>query len=81
MLFLKETIMQYTDVAFNEVWIKEFCRKDDEIEKESELSHDRQQPCICLDMCLKPNDTGQEALDQYFDDIFHLTPAEGNCLV
>ncbi|XP_016118254.1 uncharacterized protein [Sinocyclocheilus grahami] len=45
---------------------------------EDELLHDRQQHCMFQDTCLMPVDIGQEALDQYFDDIMNLAPAEGN---
>lgn len=30
------------------------------------------------DTCLMPVDIGQEMLDQYFDNILNLAPAEGN---
>uniref|UniRef100_A0A671UFX1 ATP-dependent DNA helicase n=1 Tax=Sparus aurata TaxID=8175 RepID=A0A671UFX1_SPAAU len=45
---------------------------------EDELLHDRQQHCMFQDTCLMPVDIGQETLDQYFDDILNLAPAEGN---
>ncbi|XP_044221305.1 uncharacterized protein LOC122991901 isoform X4 [Thunnus albacares] len=45
---------------------------------QDELLHDRQQHCMFQDTCLMPIDIGQEALDQYFDDIVNIAPAEGN---
>lgn len=93
---LKQINVHYKDVEFNEVWLNEFCREQDDnvIVQESdthaegneasldngedELLHDRQQHCMFQDTCLMPVDIGQEALDQYFDDIVNLAPAEGN---
>ncbi|XP_030578831.1 uncharacterized protein LOC115775437, partial [Archocentrus centrarchus] len=43
-----------------------------------ELLHDRQQHCMFQDTCLMPVDIGQEVLDQYFEDVLNLAPAEGN---
>ncbi|XP_058494640.1 uncharacterized protein LOC131465769 [Solea solea] len=51
---------------------------DATLEGEDELLHDRQQHCMFQDTCLLPVDVGQEALDQYFDDILNLAPGEGN---
>ncbi|XP_058485984.1 uncharacterized protein LOC131459865 [Solea solea] len=51
---------------------------DATLEGEDELLHDRQQHCMFQDTCLMPVDVGQEALDQYFDDILNLAPGEGN---
>ncbi|XP_077378697.1 uncharacterized protein LOC144019426 isoform X12 [Festucalex cinctus] len=92
--YLKQTNVHYKDIHFNEAWINEFCRKQDEVvenvnnthvgsgEKsagvEDELLHDRQQHCMFQDTCLMPVDIGQEALDQYFDNVLNLAPAEGN---
>ena len=45
---------------------------------EDELLHDRQQHCMYQDTCLMPVDIGQEALDQSFNNILNLAPAEGN---
>ena len=39
---------------------------------EDELLHDRQQHCMFQDTCLMPVDIGQEALDQYFDDVLNV---------
>ncbi|XP_042601481.1 uncharacterized protein LOC122140744 [Cyprinus carpio] len=93
---LKQINVHYRDVDFNEVWLNEFCREQDNevLEKErdghaegketsidvgeDELLHDRQQHCMFQDTCLMPVDIGQEALDQYFDGIMNLAPAEGN---
>ncbi|KAK0135929.1 hypothetical protein N1851_028200 [Merluccius polli] len=46
--------------------------------EEDELLHDRQQHCMFQDTCLMPVDIGQEALDQYFDNVLNLAPGEGN---
>lgn len=45
---------------------------------QDEMLHDRQQHCMFQDTCLMPVDIGQEALDQYFDDIVNIAPAERN---
>ncbi|XP_061749313.1 uncharacterized protein LOC133547832 [Nerophis ophidion] len=45
---------------------------------QDEMLHDRQQHCMFQDTCLMPVDIGQEALDQYFEDVLCLAPAEGN---
>ncbi|XP_059198565.1 uncharacterized protein LOC131978809 [Centropristis striata] len=86
--YLKGTNIHYKDVEFNEAWINQFCRELDsdcngggEVAAdvgEDELLHDRQQHCMFQDTCLMPVDIGQETLDQYFDDILNLAPAEGN---
>nr|XP_043868972.1 uncharacterized protein LOC122758736 [Solea senegalensis] len=47
-------------------------------ECEDELLHDRQQHCMFQDTCLMPVDIGQEALDQYFEGVLNVAPAEGN---
>ncbi|CAJ1060221.1 uncharacterized protein LOC121898666 isoform X1 [Xyrichtys novacula] len=44
---------------------------------EEELLHDRQQHCMFQDTCSMPVDIGQEALDQYFDGVLNLAPADG----
>ncbi|XP_042269742.1 uncharacterized protein LOC121898666 isoform X1 [Thunnus maccoyii] len=89
--YLKRTNVHYKDVEFNEAWLNEFCREEGDLGKdtdgdvesgkvdcEDELLHDRQQHCMFQDTCLMPVDIGQEMLDQYFDDILNLAPAEGN---
>ena len=118
--YLKRTNDYYTDIEFNDEWINEFCRQEDEkedaesscqgeqviregevscqeedlvVEKadvvefvgeesseiiQDEMLHDRQQHCMFQDTCLMPVDIGQEALDQYFEDIVSIAPAEGN---
>ncbi|XP_029957163.1 uncharacterized protein LOC115395673 [Salarias fasciatus] len=45
---------------------------------QDEMLHDRQQHCMFQDTCLMPVDIGQEALDQYFEDVVNVAPAEGN---
>ncbi|XP_073696195.1 uncharacterized protein [Garra rufa] len=51
-------------------------------EKEDEISdetlHDRQQHGLFMDTCLQPVDIAQEVLDQHFDGIMSVAPAEGN---
>ncbi|XP_074546718.1 uncharacterized protein LOC141805519 isoform X3 [Halichoeres trimaculatus] len=131
--YLKRTNALYADIEFNEDWVNEFCRIEDEEREEAESSedeavvdqdivgqgvvehggvsaqgadqvraqaefvegdveeasdiiqdemlHDRQQHCMFQDTCLMPVDLGQEALDQYFEDIVNIAPAEGNCPV
>ncbi|XP_074538707.1 uncharacterized protein LOC141800196 [Halichoeres trimaculatus] len=126
--YLKRTNALYADIEFNEDWVNEFCRLQDEEREEAESSeeeavseqavveqggvsaqgadqvraqaefvegdveeasdiiqdemlHDRQQHCMFQDTCLMPVDIGQEALDQYFEDIVNIAPAEGNCPV
>ncbi|XP_074526296.1 uncharacterized protein LOC141790369 [Halichoeres trimaculatus] len=126
--YLKRTNALYADIEFNEDWVNEFCRIEDQEREEAESSeeeavseqavleqggvgaqgadqvraqaefvegdveeasdiiqdemlHDRQQHCMFQDTCLMPVDIGQEALDQYFEDIVNIAPAEGNCPV
>ncbi|XP_030284360.1 uncharacterized protein LOC115588118 [Sparus aurata] len=86
--YLKEINVHYKDVEFNEAWINTFCSESDsncdaggEVSAdvgEDELLHDRQNHCMFQDTCLMPVDIGQETLDQYFDNILNLAPAEGN---
>ncbi|XP_055081793.1 uncharacterized protein LOC129456714 [Periophthalmus magnuspinnatus] len=47
-------------------------------DEEDETLHDRQNHCIYQDSCSMPVDLGQETLDQGFEDIINLAPAEGN---
>ncbi|XP_041863244.1 uncharacterized protein LOC121653673 isoform X1 [Melanotaenia boesemani] len=92
--FLKQSNKFYKDIDFNEEWVNELCvleqpedeEKDnaevvestgDDVE-DDELLHDRQQHCMFSDTCLMPVDIGQEVLDQYFDSIVNVAPAEGN---
>uniref|UniRef100_A0A9J8ADG0 ATP-dependent DNA helicase n=1 Tax=Cyprinus carpio carpio TaxID=630221 RepID=A0A9J8ADG0_CYPCA len=87
---LKKINKYYTEIVFNDDWLNEFTRQDDDddtnIMVETELEningdeelHDRQQHCVFMDTCLQPVDIGQEVLDQYFDGILSLAPAEGN---
>lgn len=51
---------------------------DAHISLEDELLHDCQQHCVFQDTCLMAVDIGQEALDQYFDSVLNVAPAEGN---
>ncbi|XP_026187397.1 uncharacterized protein LOC113145179 [Mastacembelus armatus] len=89
--YLKQTNKHYKDIDFNEQWVNVFCPEQDQgpaeevdvnseagEDVEDELLHDRQQHCMFQDTCLMPVDIGQEALDQYFDNILNLAPAEGN---
>ena len=86
---LRTSNLHYKDVQFNEEWVNEFSRhqNNDMADKESdvnietnddELLHDRQQHCMFQDTCLMPVDIGQEMLDQYFDNVLNIAPAEGN---
>uniref|UniRef100_A0A672F4L9 ATP-dependent DNA helicase n=2 Tax=Salarias fasciatus TaxID=181472 RepID=A0A672F4L9_SALFA len=127
--YLTRTNVYYKDIKFNENWVNEFSRQEDEEQEEAEsgsedeavkekvdvqvvvegeaahqecgevqrrpavvhvvveesadiiqdeMLHDRQQHCMFQDTCLMPVDIGQEALDQYFEDIVNVAPAEGN---
>ncbi|XP_078794680.1 uncharacterized protein LOC144988284 [Oryzias latipes] len=91
--FLQSHNSYYNNVKFNNDWINGFCKEtSDVVEKDvectanvddsnvlgDELLHDRQQHCMFQDTCLMPVDIGQEALDQYFDHILNVAPAEGN---
>ncbi|XP_061601162.1 uncharacterized protein LOC133463585 [Cololabis saira] len=88
--YLKQTNVLYRDIDFNEEWINEFVKEENiEVVEEQndtassdevveELLHDRQRHCMFQDTCFMPVDIGQEALDQYFEDVVNLAPAEGN---
>nr|XP_054591529.1 uncharacterized protein LOC129155826 [Nothobranchius furzeri] len=92
--YLKRHNLHYKDVEFNESWINTFTQEDESsvleedsgsgkdedtcIDGEDELLHDRQQHCMFQDTCLMPVDIGQEALDQYVDNILNVAPGEGN---
>ncbi|XP_072565310.1 uncharacterized protein [Paramormyrops kingsleyae] len=47
-------------------------------EEMDETLHDRQQHGMYMDTCLQPVDIAQEILDQHFDGIMSMAPAEGN---
>ncbi|XP_072554803.1 uncharacterized protein [Paramormyrops kingsleyae] len=49
-----------------------------EDEEMDETLHDRQQHGMYMDTCLQPVDIAQEVLDQHFDGIMSMAPAEGN---
>ncbi|XP_026121918.1 uncharacterized protein LOC113104784, partial [Carassius auratus] len=51
---------------------------NDDNEMSDETLHDRQQHGLFMDSCLQPVDIAQEVLDQHFDGIVSLAPAEGN---
>uniref|UniRef100_A0A9J7WX60 ATP-dependent DNA helicase n=1 Tax=Cyprinus carpio carpio TaxID=630221 RepID=A0A9J7WX60_CYPCA len=51
---------------------------NDDNELSDETLHDRQQHGLFMDSCLQPVDIAQEVLDQHFDGIMSLAPAEGN---
>nr|XP_057903045.1 uncharacterized protein LOC131101719 [Doryrhamphus excisus] len=91
--YLKESNVHYEDIEYNEEWVNDFCREPDAsqvedsvpavdvtppLDAEDELLHDRQQHCMFQDTCLMPVDIGQEVLDQYYDNILNVAPAEGN---
>ncbi|MGL5903012.1 MAG: DUF6570 domain-containing protein, partial [Cetobacterium sp.] len=88
--YLKQRNKFYSDITFNDNWFNEFTRQENEADKDNieendvenvnvdEELHDRQQHCVFMDTCLQPVDIGQEVLDQYFDGILNVAPAEGN---
>nr|XP_057908359.1 uncharacterized protein LOC131104820 [Doryrhamphus excisus] len=91
--YLKESNVHYEDIEYNEEWVNDFCREPDAsqvedsvpavdvtppLDTEDEQLHDRQQHCMFQDTCLMPVDIGQEVLDQYYDNILNVAPAEGN---
>lgn len=86
--YLKETNVHYKDVEFNEEWLNKFCREadSDAIEKARDSNVDSVETSpdnvddelLHEDTCLMPVDIGQEVLDQYFDHILNVAPAEGN---
>ncbi|XP_073671989.1 uncharacterized protein [Paramisgurnus dabryanus] len=51
---------------------------DNEDDISDETLHDRQQHGLFMDSCLQPVDLGQEILDQHFNGITSVAPAEGN---
>ncbi|XP_026113641.1 LOW QUALITY PROTEIN: uncharacterized protein LOC113092282 [Carassius auratus] len=51
---------------------------NDDNEMSDETLNDRQQHGLFMDSCLQPVDIAQEVLDQHFDGIMSLAPAEGN---
>ncbi len=51
---------------------------ENEDEITDETLHDRQQHGLFMDSCLQPVDIAQEVLDQHFEGIMSLAPAEGN---
>uniref|UniRef100_A0A3B3YQH8 ATP-dependent DNA helicase n=1 Tax=Poecilia mexicana TaxID=48701 RepID=A0A3B3YQH8_9TELE len=92
--YLKHSNSHYKDVVFNESWINEFSpeenssvlnnesvKEDEDMsidEHDDDLLHDRQQHCMFQDTCLMPVDIGQEALDQYVDNVLNVAPSENN---
>nr|XP_021334689.1 uncharacterized protein LOC110440049 [Danio rerio]XP_021334690.1 uncharacterized protein LOC110440049 [Danio rerio] len=52
--------------------------ENEDEEMTDDTLHDRQQHGLFMDTCLQPVDIAQEMLDQHFDDIMSLAPAEGN---
>ncbi|XP_049421807.1 uncharacterized protein LOC125882141 [Epinephelus fuscoguttatus] len=89
--YLKGTNVNYRDIEFNEEWINEFFRQEDGDREEAgsasedeagtgnEVAGQIVEKAEVDDLAgLMPVDIGQEALDQYFDDIVNIAPAEGN---
>ncbi|XP_055084859.1 uncharacterized protein LOC117386041 [Periophthalmus magnuspinnatus] len=88
--FLKQNNQYYVDIDFNEEWVNEFVREEEEAmdtgtnvnekteDLDDELLHDRQRHCMYQDTFFMPVDIAQEALDHYFEGILNLAPAEGN---
>lgn len=90
---LQQTNSYYKDVQFNPNWSNQFPLQPDNAMQdkdgnedtavdttagEDESLHDRQQHCMYQDTCLMPVDIGQEILDQYYNNILHVAPSEGN---
>ncbi|XP_077060978.1 uncharacterized protein LOC143713540 [Siphateles boraxobius] len=92
--YLKENNKWYEDVEFNETWINPLSKTEEQVNDKSDNNehnienedeeitedtlHDRQQHGLFMDSCLQPVDIAQEVLDQHFDGIMSLAPAEGN---
>ncbi|XP_067257297.1 uncharacterized protein [Chanodichthys erythropterus] len=57
---------------------KEYDIENEDNDITDETLHDRQQHGLFMDSCLQPVDIAQEVLDQHFDGIMSLAPAEGN---
>jgi len=57
---------------------KEHNIENEDEEITDETLHDRQQHGLFMDSCLQPVDIAQEVLDQHFDGIMSVAPAEGN---
>lgn len=69
------------DIAENEINSNEVLQKNSISEnKESESNSflDEKLQGVQLDTCLQPADIGQEVLDVCFDQVFEISPAEGN---
>ncbi|XP_062614313.1 uncharacterized protein LOC134276047 [Saccostrea cucullata] len=76
--FLKRKNQWYEDVAIDTNW-KGNCNDFQEMsESDSLLDDDDDRQYIATDTCLQPVDIGQEVLDHYFDDIYDISPGEGN---
>uniref|UniRef100_UPI00358EA4AB uncharacterized protein n=1 Tax=Myxine glutinosa TaxID=7769 RepID=UPI00358EA4AB len=85
--FLVQNNKWYADVAFNKDWINplptaledhEEISDDDAIEAHHTQTDNNVDHEMYMDSCLQPVDIGQEILDQHFDNIMCIAPAEGN---
>ncbi|TKS65620.1 ATP-dependent DNA helicase PIF1 [Collichthys lucidus] len=79
--YLKDNNIYYKDVHFNTEWLNEFC-KDDEVNPDVQQDQTGSvEPSSVPDDEFLHDRRSTEALDQYFDDVLNLAPAEGNCPV
>ncbi|XP_072564692.1 uncharacterized protein, partial [Paramormyrops kingsleyae] len=63
----------------SDIHANEDCNENNmEDEEMDETLQDRQQHGMYMDTCLQPVDIAQEILDQHFDGIMSMAPAEGN---
>ncbi|XP_024120095.2 uncharacterized protein LOC112141236 [Oryzias melastigma] len=76
--WLNDFCKEELEVNQNEVENEADKKEEKADDGEDELLHDRQTHCMFQDSALFPVDIGQEVLDQYFEDILNLAPAEGN---
>ncbi len=78
----------YKDVQINKDWTNplEKDKNDDgdksdegeDLDIQDEHINDQQQHGMYLDTCMQPVDVAQEVLDQHFDSVLSVAPAEGN---
>ncbi|XP_048048180.1 uncharacterized protein LOC125269321 [Megalobrama amblycephala] len=51
---------------------------DPEEQQEEDLTYIKEQSGLLSDTCLQPVDLGSEIIDQHFEDVLNVAPAEGN---
>jgi len=51
---------------------------DTEEQPEEDLTYIKEQSGLLSDTCLQPVDLGSEVIDQHFQDVLNVAPAEGN---